>query len=186
MQKPNWTVGDQWVYEERSPEARRIVVWEVVREDAFQGVPSYVVKIDDEESFYTKETLGLIATMEEGKLILRRDQSSQIFSWPLAVGKEWRNTYAEENLKDKSKDAIDLSMVISTIEEMTVPAGTFQAARIEAYDPKSGRLLFERWYSPQAKYYIKTRTYATKEGLREQDLISLKVTAGNNSGNRSP
>ena len=73
MQKPNWTVGDQWVYEEKSPEARRIVVTEVVREDAFQGIPSYVVKRDNEESSYTKETLGLIATMEEGKLTLRRD-----------------------------------------------------------------------------------------------------------------
>ena len=186
MQKPNWTVGDQWVYEEKSPEARRIVVTEVVREDAFQGIPSYVVKRDNEERFYTKETLGLIATMEEGKLTLRRDQSAQIFSWPLAVGKEWRNTYAEENLKNKSKDAIDLSMVVSTIEETTVPAGTFQAARIETYDPQSGRLLFERWYSPQAKFSIKTRAYVSKDGLIEQDLISLKVTAGNNSGNRSP
>ena len=186
MQKPNWTVGDQWVYEEKSPEARRIVVTEVVREDAFQGIPSYVVKRDNEESFYTKETLALIATMEEGKLTLRRDQSAQIFSWPLVVGKEWRNTYAEENLKNKSKDAIDLSMLVSTIEETTVPAGTFQAARIETYDPKSGRLLFERWYAPQAKFSIKTRAYVTKDGLKEQDLISLKVTAGNNSGNRSP
>jgi hypothetical protein len=186
MQKPNWTVGDQWVYEEKSPEARRIVVTEVVREDAFQGIPSYVVKRDSEESFYAKETLGLIATMEEGKLTLRRDQSAQIFSWPLAVGKEWRNTYAEENLKNKSKDAIDLSMVVSTIEETTVPAGTFEAARIETYDPKSGRLLFERWYSPQAKFSIKTRAYVTKDGLKKQDLISLKVTVGNNSGNRSP
>lgn len=186
MEKPNWTVGDQWVYEEKSLEERKIVVREVVREDAFQGIPSYVVKRDNEESFYTKETLGLIATMEEGKLTLRRDRSAQIFSWPLAVGKEWRNAYAEENLKNKSKDTIDLSMVVSTIEEITVPAGTFQAARIETYDPKSGRLLFERWYSPQAKYSIKTRAYVTKEGLKEQDLISFKVNAGNNSGNRSP
>jgi hypothetical protein len=76
-------------------------------------------------------------------------------------------------------------MVVSRIEEMTVPAGTFQAARIEAYDPKSGRLLFERWYSPQAKYYIKTRAYVTKEGLVEQDLTSLKVNAGKNFGSRS-
>jgi hypothetical protein len=186
MQKPNWTVGDQWVYEEKSPEARRTLVREVVREDAFQAIPSYVVKRANEESFYTKETLGLITVMEEGKLTLRRDRSGQAFFWPLAVNKNWRNTYAEENLKEPSKDTIDLSMVISAIEEMTVPAGTFQAARIEAYDSKSGRLLFERWYSPQAKYYIKTRSYATKEGLVERDLISLKVTAGNNSGNRTP
>lgn len=187
MPKPNWTVGDQWVYEEKSPEARRILVREVVREEAFQAMPSYVVKTDSEgESFYTKETLGLIAVMEEGKLTLRRDRSGQAFSWPLAVNKKWRNTYAEENLKDRSKDTIDLSIVVSAIEEMTVPAGTFQTARIEAYDSKSGRLLFERWYSPQAKYYIKTRSYATKEGLVERDLISLKINAGNNSGNRSP
>ena len=186
MQKPIWTAGDQWVYEEKSPEARRTVVREVVREDAFQDIPSYIVKRDNRESFYTKETLGLIATMEDGKLTLRRDQSGQAFSWPLAVGKKWRNTYAEENLKDKSKDTIDLSMVVGTIEEITVPAGTFQAARIEAYDPRSGRLLFERWYSPQAKYYVKTRAYVTQEGLEEQDLISLKVNPGNNSGNRSP
>ena len=139
MQKPNWTVGDQWVYAEKSPESRKTVAREVIREDAFQGIPSYVVKRGDEESFYRKETLGLIATMEEGRVTLRRDKSAQLFSWPLAVGKEWRNTYAEENLKNKAKDAIDLSMVVSTIEEMTVPAGTFQAARIDAYDSKSGR-----------------------------------------------
>jgi hypothetical protein len=186
MQRPNWTVGDQWVYEEKSPEARRTVVWEVVREDVFQGIPAYVVKKDNEERFYAKETLGLIATREDDKLTLRRDPMAQILSWPLAVGKEWSNTYVEENLENKSKDTIDLSMVVSTIEEITVPAGTFQAARIEAYDSKSGRLLFERWHSPQAKFYIKTRAYVTKEGLAERDLISLKVDAGNNSGNRAP
>ena len=103
---------------------------------------------------------------------------SSLFSWPLAVGKEWRNTYAEENLKNKAKDAIDLSMVVGTIEEITVPAGTFQAARIDAYDSKSGHLLFERWYSPRAKFYVKTRAYFTREGLVEQDLISLRVDAG--------
>jgi hypothetical protein len=117
---------------------------------------------------------------------LRRDKSAQLFSWPLAVGKEWRNGYTEETLKNKSKDTIDLSMVVGAIEEMRVPAGAFQAARIEGYDPKSGHLLFERWYSPQAKYYIKTRAYFTKEGLIEQDLVSLKVNAGNNFANRSP
>jgi hypothetical protein len=162
------------------------VAREVIREDAFQGIPSYVVKRGNEERFYTKETLGLIAVMEDGKLTLRRDHSAQTFSWPLAVGKEWRNRYAEENLKNKSKDTIELSMVVSTIEEITVPAGTFQAARIEAYDSKSGRLLFERWYSPQAKFFIKTRTYVTKEGLEERDLASFKTNAGNNSGNRTP
>jgi len=178
VQKPNWTVGDQWVYAEKSPEARKTVVREVIREDAFQGIPSYVVKRGDEESFYGKETIGLIATMEEGRLTLRRDKSDQLFSWPLVVGKEWRNTYAEENLKNKAKNAIDLSMVVSTIEEITVPAGTFEAARIDAYDTETGHLLFERWYSPRAKYYVKTRAYFTQEGLVEQDLISLRVDAG--------
>jgi hypothetical protein len=178
MQKPNWTVGDQWVYEEKSPEARRTVVREVVREDAFQGIPSYVVKKGNEESFYTKDTLGVIAAMEDGQLTLTRDKSSQIFSWPLAAGKKWRNAYAEENLKSKSKNTIDLSIVVSTIEEVTVPAGTFEAARIEVYDPKSGHLLTERWYSPRAKYYVKTRAYFTKEGLVEEDLIRLKVDTG--------
>lgn len=158
----------------------------MVREDAFKSIPSYVVKRDNGEGFYTKETLGLIATVEEGELILRRDQSAQTFSWPLAVGKEWRNTYTEENLKNKSKETIDLSMVVRTIEELTVPAGTFQAARIEAYDLKSGRLLFEGWYSPQAKYYIKTRAYATKEGIAERDLISSRVNTRTKSGGHLP
>jgi hypothetical protein len=178
MPKPKWRVGDQWVYSEKTPEARRTVVREVIREDAFQGIPSYVVKRGDEESFYTKETLGFIASMENGKLTLRRDKSAQTFSWPLSVGKEWRNAYAEENLKNKSKNTIDLSMVVSTIEEITVPAGTFQAAKIEVYDQKSGHLVFERWYSPRAKYYVKTRAYFTQEGLIEQDLVSFKVDAG--------
>jgi hypothetical protein len=37
------------------------------------------------------------------------------------------------------------------VEEMTVPAGTFQAYKVEVFIPRTGKLFVEYWYSPQVK-----------------------------------
>ena len=62
------------------------------------------------------------------------------------------------------------------MEEVTVPAGTFQAAKIEAYDNKSGRLDAEYWYSPIAKWFVRSINYGVEDGFaREQELVSFKI-----------
>ena len=79
-----------------------------------------------------------------------------------------------ERLGGKSSQTADNQMVVSNVEEVKVPAGTFEAFKIEVYGSSSGNLLEERWYSPKVKWFVKERLYLSN-GVREEELVSFKV-----------
>jgi hypothetical protein len=64
--------------------------------------------------------------------------------------------------------------VIPAVEEVDVPAGTFESFKIETYGPESGTLFTEQWYVPNVKWFVKTRNYLP-EGVREEQLTSFKA-----------
>src|SRR5262249_28995248 len=173
--KPEWKVGNQWRYTwKRSVGPSGTLTREVVREDTFEGVPSYVIRVGKNENFYTKDVLGLLATMSGGKVTLKRDAPYQHFSWPLEVGKEWKNSYTLERLEEKSSETYSNRMVVSKVETLQVPAGTYETFKIEVYSAYSGKLMNEYWYSPQVKWFVKTRVHQ-QDGVRDEELLSFKV-----------
>ena len=136
----------------------------------------FLVRFDDREELYDKYTLGFVATRKNGKLTTYRDGPSRMFDWPLQAGKEWKNSYKRRNFESQKTDVIDRTMVVANLEVITVPAGRFLAAKIEAYNSKSGRLVGEHWYAPAAKWFVKTINYGAENGLaRVQELRSFKV-----------
>jgi hypothetical protein len=62
------------------------------------------------------------------------------------------------------------------MEKVGVPAGVFDAIKVEAYDSKTGRLTAEYWYSPKAKWMVKARSYVDMEGFREDELVGFAVS----------
>ena len=116
-------------------------------------------------------------TKKNGRLSTQRDKANEFFSWPLEGAKEWRNTYTITDLESKQTGEIDRFMVVLPhMEEVRVRAGVFKAVKIEAYDNKSGRLDAEYWYSPTAKWFVRSINYGIEEGFaREQELVSFKV-----------
>jgi hypothetical protein len=176
IHKPDWKVGYEWTYEERLPGTRATLRKQVIKADSIHNTPVFVVKVDNEEEFYTKKTLGIIATKKNGNLSTERDKPNEFFSWPMEAGKEWRNTYTIRDLENKGSGVIDRLMVIGNMEEVNVPAGTFGAAKIEAYDNRSGRLEAEYWYSPTAKWFVRAVNYGVADGFaRERSLVSFKI-----------
>lgn len=177
IDKPHWKIGDSWLYTvtvggKTSREKRA-----VIGDARFQDQQYFVVKVGNEESLYTRDTLNQLVTMEEGKLASRRDKPNMVLNWPLEQGKEWRNSYRFENFKRRISGNIDHLMVVANREKIKVPAGIFDAAKIEAYDSKTGRLAAEYWYSPVTKSVIKFRSYVFVDGFREDELIGFKVAA---------
>jgi len=173
-QKPEWKVGYWWEYAWQRPGRSGTRTYGIVREDTFEGVPTYVMERGRREYFYTKDTLGDIARIREGELHSKRTPPFQTFSWPLKVGKEWRNAYLRERPQEDSSRSFDHRLVVATIEEVKVPAGTFEAFKIQRYTRYSGNLLAEYWYSPKVKWLVKRRLYR-RAGLVEWKLISFKV-----------
>ena len=174
VEQPAWKVGYQWRYAWKGPGTSGTITSEVVREDTFEGAPSYVRRTGKNETFYTKDILSELATMSSGRLASKYSPPYQVFSWPLEVGKEWRNTYTIENVEKKSSQNFDFRMVASGVEQITVPAGSFEALKIEVYGVSGGNLLMEYWYSPKTKWMVKSRTYL-QAGEREEELVSFKV-----------
>lgn len=63
--------------------------------------------------------------------------------------------------------------VVANVEEIKVPAGTFESYKINVYDNYTGKLSSEHWYSPKVKWFVKNKTYLAS-GVREEELLSFK------------
>jgi 5-deoxy-D-glucuronate isomerase len=173
-EKPEWKVGYEWRYAWKRPGGSGTFTRVLIREDKFENVPAYVVRVGKNEHFYVKENLGELATLSGGKIASKRSAPYQPVSWPLEVGKEWRNSYTRENIEEKSSETFDYRWSVSSVEELKVPAGIFEAFKIEGYNFYTGNLMAECWYSPKVKWFVKERIYQ-KKGVLERELINFKA-----------
>lgn len=174
--KPELKVGYQWIYDEKIPGKTHTVVTEVIKEESLNGVPVLVFKDGEDEQLYTKDTLGLVSTIHNGRLKAQRVPPNKVFDWPLQAAKTWKNTYTIQNLEKGKTDKINRFRVVASFGDITVPAGKFETAKIESYDNESGRLMSEYWYSPTAKWIVKSISYGSGDGyVQEQELRSFKV-----------
>jgi len=173
-QKPEWKIGDQWQYAQKLPGRGGTSKREVIREDVFDGTSSYVIRVGRNENFYAKDLLALQVTSQRGKVVIKRNPPYQLLSWPLEVGKEWRNVFILENIEQKSSQTLDYQVVLAGFEDVKVPAGNFPSFKIEVYGSQNGRLESEHWYCAEAKWFVKERFYLAS-GVREEELIKFKV-----------
>ncbi len=174
-QKPIWKVGYKWEYEWENPEtgSSGTITRRIIREDAFDGIPCFVIKYGRTEGFFTKDVLGFLASKRKGRVITKRDAPDQPLAWPLKVGKQWNNVYTREKPQEESSSNFDLQVVVAKLEEVTVPAGMFKAFKIEVYYSHTGNLSSEWWYSPEVEWFVKWIRYGSSP--REERLKSYKI-----------
>ncbi len=173
-EKPEWRIGYWWKYAWKRPGKKGTYTRRVVREEIFDGHPSYVLKSGKNEYFFTKDILGNIAKMSKGKLVYKRDAPRQNFAWPLEVGRQWKNSYNKEYITEERSQTHDYRMVVAKLEEVRVAAGTFKCFKTEVYISYTGDLFAEYWYSPEVKHIVKYTLY-TRDGPREGELISFNA-----------
>ena len=173
LQKPEWKIGDRWVYSRTVSGKNDRIGREVIKDTEFEGLPCFLVYEENENVLYTKDSLAQFVNFEDGKLVTRRNKPNMLLNWPLEQGKEWRNSYTFDDLKRQTSGVSDRLMTIPNLETIRVPAGLFDTAKVEAYDRDSGRLIAEYWYSPQVKWFVRARWYTAIEGFKEYELVSF-------------
>ena len=171
---PEWKAGYRWQYLFTAPGVKGTIVNQVAREEVFEQSPSYVLAIGKNEYPHAKINLGVLATVSGGKTINKNDPPSLPLAWPLETGKKWRNSYMSVDAERKRAQRIDTEVVVAALEEVRVPAGIFEAFRVETYDTQTGELISEQWYAPRARWFVKTKIYRD-EGPLDQELISFKL-----------
>ena len=174
--KPEWKVGFRWRYQVARSGKTTDSIQEIVGIDGTPQAPAYVLKEGDEETLYSVERLQLLETRANGIIRTRRQKANELFTWPLQEKKQWRNTFSLENVELNQTGSVDRLMKVSGMEEVKVPAGTFRAIKIEAYDHTSGRLVSEYWFSPEVKWYVRTLSYESQDTyFKEQQLTSFET-----------
>jgi hypothetical protein len=171
---PRWNIGDKWSYELRRPGRKTIVEREFTRKDTFAGIPSYVLKTGTQEAFYATDSLALVATKTNGQYTYRVSNIDQVIYWPLRANNKWRNGFTREDTEVGATRSTRLSMRAVGFENVEVKAGTLKTLKIEASGYHSGLLLAEYWYSPEAKWFAKSRIYDRDFSLVEEELVSFK------------
>ena len=114
----------------------------------------------------------------------RRDSDLKLLSFPLEVGKAWTyvNDYAFKDTGTKGQQKY--SVVVLTYEKVQVPAGEFDAFKLEAsgtisgvayVGPISGSSSRTYWYAPAARAIVKEEINDPYRGRYGSELISYKL-----------
>ena len=171
---PEWKRGDEWAFRWESPRGSGTFVWSMDREEVMDGVPVYVVTTGARELFYRKSDLAIHLDRLSGEVETRYAPARPLFSWPLTPGKAWETSYVRHRPKDRqTSDHVEACRVTGD-ETTTVPAGTFQAVKIECRQQKDKTAWIDLWYAPAVKQNVRER--GTRDGgIMERELIAYKV-----------
>ena len=151
---PVLVLGSRFAYQDTNLSTGKVgKVTMVVREKKeFEKKPVYWIDVIREGKNYFDiydMNLNWIGSFADGKELESAEPCIRVFKWPLRVGKKWNSTYT---LRDYSQgihiSTSKVAMNIRTYEEVTVPAGTFKALRIQA-----GGETF--WYAPSIGWVVK-------------------------------
>jgi hypothetical protein len=172
---PIWSTGDSWDFVSTSTAGgRRTFTWRVDREETVEGVTYYVLKSGTVESFYRKSDLAYSHENRRSSLATRNTPPRLYYVWPLSVGAGWEQTYRHERLEDKQAYDTGYAAAVEAEEVVTVPAGAFQTLKIVYRDRAKKTVLWEQWYSPKVRHWVRLRDQR-EEGVRTQDLVKFTL-----------
>jgi len=171
---PVWKIGDEWAYRYQSSSADGTYVWSVVRSETMDGMDCYVIKTGDRELFYRKQDLAFVRDVVSGVVVGRATPPKPDYQWPLTVGGKWEVAYTSENWRDKRTQQLSTQWEILGEETITVPAGTFQTLKILARNARTGTRLYELWYAPAVKQWVKIREWL-EAGERTREMTEYRL-----------
>jgi hypothetical protein len=151
--RPEWRVGDRWVFRRTSLSGTVSVVSYQLIQIVGEG---YVLQLSgagpDLTSYWTDD-LALRRREVGGRVVSRFEPPAPFFRWPLKLGQGWE---AEFDYTDGRNDGRyrNAWSVGAVIESVNVIAGRFYSMRIEQRGAQ-GRLLSTYWYSPLVRYFVR-------------------------------
>jgi hypothetical protein len=180
---PTYQVGDRWVYRVQDG-FRQKLIWEETHQVTAaspQGITVQVTakgaSIDDQRT----ETWSAPGVVQTGAVFdneTRRFEPPLIrYKYPLTVGERWSQRMRDLNNKDPGPyGGISRTVNVGGYEKVTVPAGTFDAIRLQVYmrldDETFWRwptdCTYTLWYSPALGVTVreeKSAYYSEKGGL---------------------
>jgi len=173
-----WYVGDCWISSVLHNGTVYTFTVNITGEEMFDGKPCYVEELTSEPQFLDmikmkawkdKSIMKEIKSMWISQNYTYVELSTHTFVgeviWPKRVGKRVNFTrtvkpYVVVGNETTPYDSYteNYTLMIVKMENVTVPAGTFECFKLEVYE--NGELKWIEWYSDQVKVVVKYEYYA--------------------------
>ncbi|MGA2316142.1 MAG: hypothetical protein ABSG71_07150 [Thermodesulfobacteriota bacterium] len=171
---PVLVMGTKFIYQDANLSNGKIcnVTMVVKQRKEFDKKPAYWIEVSREERNYFDiydMNLNWIGSFADGKELESAEPCIRVFKWPLRVGKKWDSSYTLRDYSEGFRPSPSkITVNIRTYEEVTVPAGTFKALRIQA----GGETC---WYVPSIGWVVKEQSgpYGKEEWLLELVKYSI-------------
>ena len=141
----------------------------------YHGAPAYGVQNGVEIAVLNPQTFNQMALMRNGRESETFTPDSQSFSWPLWVGKSWRATGSFQG----ALPATDWGYYreVAAYEDVTVPAGTFKAFRIETSPGANIDRGYHmtQWYAPSVAYVVKWVTSTSGNAMGGSKTTTVEM-----------
>jgi len=173
--RPNVKVGDQWQFRigGNAKASELNLTWVVT-----SVTPAEIKATENGEPLLLTPDLNQVESPR------RKSSDLRLLSFPLQVGKAW--TYVDDYLlKDAgTKGQAKGSVVVLSYEKVRVPAGEFDAFKLEstgsfsgmAYvGPVSGSSSRTYWYAPAARAIVKEEINDPYRGRYGSELVAFKL-----------
>ena len=170
---PVWHVGDLWAFRWQSADGQGEYTWTVNRLETIDGVEHYVIRSGPREIYFRAADLATSLETLAGRVERRNLPPRLGFSWPLSTGAMWRQRYLEEgDGLSPAERAIDWA--VEGEERVQVPGGAFRALRIVARFHPTPELVYEMWYAPAVKQWVRLKEYFPA-GVRSRELTDFAL-----------
>jgi hypothetical protein len=158
---PILSVGDKWVMKIISGSNQSTATTEVIGEEVVDGIDCYISTISmdpySSKEWVDKTTLFPIKNESSGGTTTYSYKFMGDMLYPLQKGKECQvSETVTSTTKDtgESNTATDIyTFKVENIEQITVPAGTFECFKIVMYDKDNTPVITE-WESDATKMYM--------------------------------
>ena len=171
---PVYKDGDVWVFkvaEKRTASSTRALDGDY--EVTFKG-GKFIVRRPGGEKTETRQDVGQLRD-----LLNEQDNEKQLLQFPLSLGKKWTTQYEADTRAENQDRRRNGETKVTGTEQITTPAGTFRAFKIERYETaalkkKTERGTYTYYYSPEVGGIVK---YAyEREGGAATTMELIKYT----------
>jgi len=179
-ERPDWRVGNRWRYRSLHPAQPALRIDQVIRKEGDGYVIAYThqpaargsrvvlaMEPDSGSEDHLTHTLAL-ERRTGNNTVAQYTPPFEWYRWPLEVGKRWTADSTVKIIPPRypllgslDVDRYRVTFTIEAYEEITVPAGRFNAFKIRAQIfgvPPLGQFFhddFLQWYAPVVKRYVR-------------------------------
>ncbi len=167
---PHWKVGDRYRYR---------VIDVLTRLETREARGGMIKEVTDSEVIYgngrTTDLLGNMLKNPRGKTFV----NNQVFVAEYSIGRKWTTVFRATR-EDDSEDEWTLDMKVVARESITVPAGTFDAFKVEGRGfmrDRGARVEVNYWIAPDKVRPFLVYEYLTRKGTRYGKTERMELAA---------